>query len=153
MLQETKSNSTTINSLIPRLWRGSQCISVDSIGASGCLTISWNPLEVELDHFLATRCSISANFHILGTAVHRRITNVYGPQHPIQKIAFLDFLQWLVNDQPTDIDILGGDFNLITSLQDRKGGRRLLSPEDNSFKDFIGDNGLIDLQSNNDIHT
>ena len=105
MLQETKPNSTTLNSLIHRLWKGSQCIFVDSIGASGGLTIVWNPLEVEMDNFLATRCSITASLHILGTVVHGRITNVYGPQLPTQKTTFLVFLQWLVNEQPTDIDI------------------------------------------------
>ena len=121
MRQETKSNSTSLNSILPKLWRGSQRISIDSIGTSVGLTIAWNP-EVVLHNFLATRCSITANFHILGTVVHGRITNVYGPQLPTQKTAFLAFLHWLVNYQPSNIDILGGDFNLITSLQDRRGG-------------------------------
>ena len=116
MLQETKSNSTSLDSIFSKLWKGSQSISVDSIGASGGLTIVWNPLEVVLHNFSATRCSITTNFHILGTVVHGRITNVYGTHLPIQKTVFLSFLQWLVNEQPTDIDILGGDFNLITSL-------------------------------------
>ena len=85
MLQETKSNSTSLDSIFSKLWKGSQSIFVDSIGAFGGLTIVWNPLEVDLHNFSATRCSIIGNFHILGTVVHGRITNVYGPQLPTQK--------------------------------------------------------------------
>ena len=91
MLQETKSNSDNLDNLMARLWRGSRSISVDSARASGGLTISWNPLEEDLDNFLASRHSISTHFHPIGTNLHGRITNVYGPKLSDQKIHFLEF--------------------------------------------------------------
>ena len=127
MLQETKSSSSNIDSLVSRLWRGSQSISIDSLGASGGLTISWNPVEVELDHFLASRHFVPTHFHPIGTNLHGRITNVYRLQIPTQKISFLDFLQWLILNQAHPIDILAGDLNLITSLQEKHGGRRMIT--------------------------
>ena len=136
-----------------RLWRNSQSISLDSFGASGGLTISWNPAKVALNNVLASRHTISASFHLISTNIHGRITNVYGPQLSDQKFVLLDFIQWLIQEQAPHIDILGGDFNLITSLQDKRGGRSNLLEEDKLFKEFIDENNLIDLQTNNGIHT
>ena len=72
---------------------------------------------------------------------------------PDQKIAFLNFLQWLIQEKAHHFDILGGDYNLIMSLQDKRGDRRILSKEDKLFKEFIEENNMIDLQSNNGIYT
>ena len=41
--------------------------------------------------------------------------------------------------------MLGGDFNLITSLEEKKGGRRCLEEECNLFKDTIEELGLVDI--------
>ena len=51
------------------------------------------------------------------------------------------------------MDIIGGDFNLITSLQDKRGGRQLLSEEDKLFKRFIDNNNLVNFNTNNGTHT
>ena len=134
MLQETKSSSSNMDSLMSRIWRGNYSISLDSSGASGGLTISWNPTEVDLDHFLASRHSITALFHPIGTNLHDQITNVYGPQLPDQNYSFLNFLQWIFLEQAHPMDVLGGDFNLITSLQDKCGGWCMLTKEDKLFK-------------------
>ena len=41
--------------------------------------------------------------------------------------------------------MIGGDFNLITSLGEKKGGRRCLEDECNLFKDIIDDLGMVDI--------
>ena len=46
MLQETKTSSSKIESLMSKLWCGSQTISLDSSRASGGFSISWNPKEI-----------------------------------------------------------------------------------------------------------
>ena len=86
MLQETKSNSDKLDNLMSKLWWGNRSIFVDSVRASGGLTISWNPVEVVLDNFMASHHSISTHFHPIGTNMHGRITNVYGPQLSDQKL-------------------------------------------------------------------
>jgi len=53
-LQETKSSSTAIDRLSNKIWVGSSSISVDASGASGGLSIIWNPQIVSLDNFHAT---------------------------------------------------------------------------------------------------
>ena len=72
---------------------------------------------------------------------------------PEKKLVFLNFLQWLIQEQAYHLDILGGDYNLITSLLDKRGVRRILSEEDKLLKKFREDNNMIDLQTNNGIHT
>ena len=74
------------------LWKGSRSFSMDAVGAYRGLTISWNPVDIILYNFMASRISISTHFHPTSTNMHGRITNVYGLQIPAQKNAFLDFL-------------------------------------------------------------
>jgi hypothetical protein len=81
-------------------------------------------------------------FSSIGTDVHGFITNVYGPQSSYQKINLLNFLDWYRQEHPKQNWIIGGDFNLITNLREKKGGRRFLSPEDIKFKNFIEGNEL-----------
>jgi len=70
--------------------------------------------------------------------------NVYGPQSPFQKRNLLDTISWFHFLYPDSPLLIGGDFNLITSLQEKKGGRRTLTPKDLLFKDCIEGCGLID---------
>jgi hypothetical protein len=88
--------------------------------ASGSLAITWNPSKIILNDFTTTRNSISTSFHLIGTDVHGFITNVYGPQTSDQKINLLNFLDWYKQEHPRQNWILGGDFNLITNLREKK---------------------------------
>ena len=49
--------------------------------------------------------------------------------------------------------IAGGDFNMITKLEENQGGRVRLDQENNHYKDFIQNNLLINLQFCNGMHT
>ena len=55
-------------------------MEIDAQGASGGLSISWNPLLINLGDALASRHSLSASFHILGSSIRAFLMNVYGPQ-------------------------------------------------------------------------
>ena len=62
-----------------KVWKGCESIAIDARGAAGGLGILWNPRVVTLSGSLATNCTISADFHILGTRIRGFISNVYGP--------------------------------------------------------------------------
>ena len=68
-------------------------------------------------------------------------------------MALLDTLEELNNARTHPLWILGGDFNMITRLGEKMGGRAKLEPESSHFKDFIQNNLLIDLQYSNGIYT
>jgi len=49
--------------------------------------------------------------------------------------------------------IIGGDFNLITTLQEKKDGHYILTLKHLIFKDFIENNDMVDLETTNGIYT
>ena len=70
--------------------------------------------------FFTTNCSISADFHILGTRIRGIITNVYGPSKVDQKQKFIESLSNLKMIINSMAWIIGGDFNLIRNLGEKK---------------------------------
>ena len=152
-LQETKCNSSTLRSILSRAWPRCQSVAVDAEGALGGLAIVWNPQMIFLHDFHASHNIIQATFHITGTNIHGNLTNVYFPQEARNKIALLNTIEALSLSRTHPLWIIGGDFNMITKLEENQGGRVRLDQENVHFKDFIQNNSLIDLQFCNGIHT
>ena len=49
--------------------------------------------------------------------------------------------------------IVGGDFNIIRSLEEKKGGSRRLDRDSDAFNNLIDDLSLVDLEAINGTHT
>ena len=73
------------------------------------------------------------------------LTNVYGPQHSSDKHSFLKTLSNLKTCMPFEHWVVGGDFNLITSLEEKKGGRPCLEEECNICCETIEYLSLVDI--------
>lgn len=152
-LQETKCNNSTLGSILSKAWPGCQSVAVDASGASGGLAIAWNTQALTLSDFDASHQFIQATFHIIGTNIHGHLTNVYFPKEAGNKIALLNRIEALNNNRMHPLWINGGDFNMITKLEEKLGGRSRLEYENTHFKDFIQNTSLIDLQFCNGMHT
>jgi len=113
----------------------------------------WNPQLITLQNFHASHNIIQATFHIIGTNIHGNLTNFYFPQDARNKIALLNTIEALSLSRTHPLWIIRGDFNMITKLEEKQGGRNRLDQENVHFKDFIQNNSLIDLQYCNGIHT
>lgn len=135
--QETKCNSTSLDRFLAKAWPGCRSVAVDATGASGGLAIAWNSQAVTLSDFHASHHLIQATFHILGTNVHGNLSNVYFPQDPGNKNALLNNIEVLNRNRQHPLWIVGGDFNMITKIEEKSGGRTRLEPEADRFKDFI----------------
>ena len=61
------------------------------------------------------------------------ITNVYGPQKQEDKLKLLTFLKELRERHPNMPWIIVGDFNMIRSLTEKKGGIRQLGRDSMAF--------------------
>eukprot|EP00253_Pinus_taeda_P021628 PITA_21628 len=122
-LQETKCNSSTLGSILSKAWPGCNSVAVDASGASGGLAIAWNTRELTLSDFHASHHFIQATFHILGTNIHGHLSNVYFPQEAGNKSDLLNTIGALNNNKMHPLWIIGGDFNMITSLEEKMGGR------------------------------
>lgn len=147
-LQETKCNSTTLEKIINKGWTGSKVIAVDASGASGGLAIAWNSQTIALTDIHASHNLIQAAFHITG-----HLSNVYFPQEAKEKIALLETIEILNVNRKHPLWILGGDFNMITKLEEKIGGRNRMENESHIFKDFIRNTSMIDLQYCNGTYT
>ena len=135
------------------MWKGCETIAIDARGAAGGLGILWNPRVVTLSGFFTTICSISTDFHILGTRIRGIITNVYGPPKVDQKEIFIDSLSDLKTIVLNRAWIIGGDFNLIRNLGEKKGGICSLNPASTLFNNTISDLDLIDVRTSNGLFT
>ena len=96
---------------------------------------------------------MEARFHVLGTTVKGVITNVYGPFQMTHKQAFLDELQSLKEWVGMDHWIIGGDFKLIRSLEEKKGGISTLSSSNATFNKVTEVIQLADIQTTNGYFT
>lgn len=152
-MQEKKCSTSTLESISSKAWGGCQEVTVDVTGASGGLAIAWNTQHISLTNFHTSHYFIQAMFHLISTNIHGHLTNVYFPQESTQKIRQLETLEILNALGTYTLWIMGGDFNMITRLEEKLGGRRKLDKESNNFKHYIQQNGLIDLPFDNIIYT
>jgi exonuclease III len=153
LLQETKCTSEDIDRLLPYCWKQGRAISIDATGTAGGVAILWNTTALLMENFYSTRWSITAEYRLIGSNKPGHLTNIYGPASPRDKQAFLRSLRHLSGLTEHDRWILGGDFNIIRSLDEKKGGSRRLDQDSHDFNSLIDDLRLIDLETDNGIHT
>jgi hypothetical protein len=96
--------------------------------ARGILTL-WNPQVMSLIAAKATRHTLSVSMQIIGNTEVILCTNVYGLQMLEEKRKMLLDLEGLKTQSNNLHWILAGDFNIITSLPEKKGGTRRLDRE------------------------
>lgn len=152
-IQETKCNSNAIERIATKAWPRGMNVVVDADGASGGLAILWDARSITLSNIHANKNFIQAIFHITGTNTHGHITNVYFPQDSMRKIEILNALSDLNSARMYPLWIAGGDFNMITRMEEKKGGRNNENQDGIHLKDFIQRNWLIDMPFNNDLFT
>ena len=75
-----------------------------------------------MDTYWTTKKTITTKFHYKGTDIQGFITSIYGPNIPQEKQAFLDEIHYTSTLVEAAYWIIGGNFNMITSLSEKKGG-------------------------------
>ena len=111
-------------------------------------------MEIQLSNFLESRYNIYVDFHILRTSIRGILTNVEGPLSLAPKKYFIHSLEKLSHWVGKKHWILGGYFNLIHSLRDRKkGGIRSLNPANMAFDTLINELSLIYISTANSLFT
>jgi len=153
MLQETKCGGQLLKERLSRTWKGCEIMAVDANGAAGGLAMVWHPSKVTLGNFISTPFSLSAHFNIVDSGIQGVISNIYGPANPRDKNSFLTSLEFLASWVDSKHWILGGDFNLITSLHEKKGGTRKLDAHSIRFSSIIQNLKLVDVRTDNGIFT
>eukprot|EP00253_Pinus_taeda_P008458 PITA_08458 len=152
-LQETRCTLNFLEKAVAKAWPGGQIIAVDAQGASGGLAILWDARKIQLDNIHANKNFIQAVFHLLGTNIYGHLTNVYFPQETQQKAAILKSLEQLNTDRMHPLWVTGGDFNMTATSEEKLGGRYRNNKDGTLLKDFIQNNWLIDLPTDNGLYT
>ena len=81
------------------------------------------------------------------------ISFFYGPHILGEKDVFLNSIRTLNNMHTYKYWLLGGDYNMITNLTEKKGGLRREEPEMELFRDLITDLMLVDIPTVNSKYT
>ena len=58
-IQETKCSEDNLQTMEKKIWKNSDSIAIDALGAAGGLGILWNPLDIGLTNFMAMKFTIS----------------------------------------------------------------------------------------------
>ena len=90
---------------------------------------------------------------MIGSVVKGVVPNVYGPHLPLQKDRFIESLRRHHEWTRGKHWVLGGCFNLITSLDEKKGGRKHLENENIQFRDNIEELKMVDIATGSEIFT
>jgi len=123
------------------------------VGAAGGLAILWNLQTVTLLHPFSTKYTLTAHFKSLASSKEGAITNVYGPQTTQDKESFLQSLRHVQTLICTTHWIVGGDFNIILTLEEKRGGLKRLEQDSGRFKTLIEKLNLVDMETRNGIFT
>jgi exonuclease III len=94
----------------------------------------WNPNHIILSGPFSTAGTLSAHFEVIGSNQEGTIPNVYNPQGQQEKIKFMKKLTQVKALVNTANWILGGDFNMIMSLEEKTGRSKRLEQESGKFK-------------------
>jgi len=71
----------------------------------------------------------------------------------MHKVEILNTISSINTDRSHPLWITGGDFNMITKMEEKRGGRNKLDKESNNLKEYIQSNWLIDMPFNNGLFT
>eukprot|EP00253_Pinus_taeda_P011270 PITA_11270 len=144
-LQETKCNKDLTEKLRVKLGRNFEVLEIESKGREGGLATFWDTRRYQVVAAEASKNYLAMEMQPTGNSSSFLCINIYSPQRLEDKLVFLESLNKLMDRHPNANFILGGDFNMITSLLEKKGGLRKLNRDGEQFKDFIDNARLVDV--------
>lgn len=152
-IQETKCDINHMENISKRLGKPIEFIEVASQGWEGGIATLWDTRVVGIFSMEATRSFVATEVQMIGNSETYLCINVCGPQRLEDKFSFLSSLMSLKLRHPTSKIIMGGDFNMITSLLEKKGGIRRLNKDAELFAEFIDSAKLVDILPKNRFFT
>eukprot|EP00253_Pinus_taeda_P009137 PITA_09137 len=144
-LQETKCSSSNITTLGRKLGTHMETLEIESQGREGGLATIWDARNIQLLSTEANKHFLATVFQPIGNSNSFLCINVYSPQKLEDKLSFLDTLHKIIRRYPSSKCIFGGDFNMITTLLEKKGGLRKLGRDAEAFAYFIETTKLVDV--------
>eukprot|EP00253_Pinus_taeda_P003838 PITA_03838 len=123
------------------------------INSAGGIAILWNPNEIIFESWTSMTRILTGTGRIAGTKERVTISGVYGPHTSGDRENFIKNLQATRRLHPETAWIVGGYFNVIRSLKEKKGGIRKTDQYMEIFNDMIDGLRLVDLPTINGVYT
>lgn len=120
LIQETKCATDQLENITKKLGKTIKYIDIASQGWEGGIATLWDSRVIEITSMEATRSYIATEFQLTGNYETYLCINVYGPQRLEDKISSLNSLMKLKLRYQHPKIIMGGDFNMITTLLEKK---------------------------------
>lgn len=96
---------------------------------------------------------LTGQFRLIGTKYWFMLSIVYGPHILIEKENFLKSIKTLNQMHDEKLWLIVGDFNLITLLEEKKGGNRREESEMEQFRYIQEELNLVDIPTINGRYT
>eukprot|EP00253_Pinus_taeda_P033889 PITA_33889 len=122
----------------------------DTDGSAGGLAILWNTEEVIFENWISLPRILSGVCRLAGSRERILVSGVYGPHLPRGRKDFLRNIQAIRSIIPDNLWIVGGDFNLIRDLGEKRGGIRRHDQSMEDFNELITDLRLVDIPTTNE---
>jgi exonuclease III len=148
-IQDTKCTVDKMETISKKQWSKYKMLVVKGQQMEGGILTLWNSQMMNLIVAEATKHTLSVNMQIIGNTKMILCTNVYGSQMLEEKRRMLLDLEDLKTCSNNLHWILAGDFNIITSLAEKKGGTRRLDRDAEEFSTFIDTTEMVDIRTNN----
>eukprot|EP00253_Pinus_taeda_P023924 PITA_23924 len=152
-IQETKCSIQKIKQIHNKWLNKFEFLEVKAENTVGGILTLWNPQKVIIVDAEATRNYLSAIIQPMGMSETFLVTSVYGPQRIDEKLRFLNSLEDLRRRHEEIPWVIGGDFNMIKSLSEKKRGTRILSRDSVGFHSFTEDMDMVDSEMHNGLFT
>ena len=153
LLQETKVSGQKIQSIIQAFKLNYEVMAIDSVGTSGGIAILWNGAEMRANGWMGFHRILTATFRQIGSEDRILISSVYGPPIPGERAEFLQNIRQLSTMHNEKYWLIGGNFNMILNLSEKKGGLRREDPDMALFQDLLNDLHLVDIPTVNGRYT
>eukprot|EP00253_Pinus_taeda_P023364 PITA_23364 len=152
-LQETKCSSPNISNLCRKLGSHMEVLENESQGREGGLVTIWDSREIQMLSAEANKHFMAVEFQPIGNSGSFLCINIYSHQKLEDKITFLETLSKIIRRHLRSKCILGGDFNMITTLLEKKGGLKKLNRDVEAFANFIETVKLVDVHPKSGLFT
>lgn len=135
LLQKTKILGQKMEEILNKIKLRYEQVTIDAKGSAGGIEFLWNPAKVLTDWWIGMQRILTRRFRLIGQSKWVVILAVYGPHTCADRDLFLKQLTKIRNMHQEHRWILAGDFNLITSREEKRGGISREDPEMERFRD------------------
>jgi len=130
-----------------------ECMTTDAKGSARGIEILWNSIEFIVDYWIGMKRILTGRFRLIGHINWFLVSEVYGPHITVERGNFLTQMQQLENMHTKKLWLIVGDFNMITSKEENKGGIQREEPDMARFKETHSALKMIDIHTINGKYT